>query len=246
MHSDDTPRGGFPALPFNDVIVVDSETTGLDPAPDGGDADGPHRICALSLRWLHRDEDGAWSIVQPQLYWSFNPQRPVPDGAARVNGFWWSGEGGEPPIDRNDLRDKPVFAAIADYVRDAMPEGVPIVCHNAPFDRAFLDAEFVASGREPLANPSVCTKAAFADMQGLGRPREYVRGTSLDLLCDRLGIVRDDRLGEGGHGEHGAAADTLLAARCFMRLDALGWIEAEDPALLPHRLPRPSSAAPGL
>ena len=97
-------------------IVLDTETTGLNPAED--------RIVEIGCVELI-------NCVQTgntyQVY--INPEREMSSGAAEVTGY-------------NDdfLRDKPVFAEIVDdflhFVGDSR-----LVIHNAKFDIAFLNSE---------------------------------------------------------------------------------------------------------
>ena len=227
--------GGFGRLPAERICVIDTETTGL--APTGDDV-GRHRICSLALHTLVRDGQGSW-IHAPDhdRFWLFSPEREVPEGAARVNGFWWDpSPDTAAPTGRVDLRQNPTFASLASHIFWHLSDVGPIVCHNAPFDRAFLDAEFEACGLPPIGNPSICTKAAFSDLLGLGRPRGYVPDTNLNRLCDTLGIDRRARGGVGGLGDHGAQADAQLAGECFIGLERMGWVECEPAEALPHRM----------
>ena len=108
-------------------IVLDTETTGLD--PDGGD-----RIVEL----------GAVELVNHMptgrsFHAYINPQREVPDEVVRVHG-----------LTAAFLADKPVFAAVAaefaDFLGDAR-----LVIHNAAFDIRFLNAELGWAGLPSLA-----------------------------------------------------------------------------------------------
>ena len=98
-------------------IVMDTETTGLDPN-DG------HRIVEIGAVEL-------WSLLPTgRTYHQYiNPERPMPKEAEQVHGL-------------NDafLSDKPPFARIApaflEFIGDAR-----LVIHNASFDMAMLNAE---------------------------------------------------------------------------------------------------------
>lgn len=232
------PRGRFPRIGIDEVVVADTETTGLFPlgvdddgAPCAGEW-GPDRLCSLATVRL-RAVGGAWEMGDV-VQWLVDPGRPVPEVAARINGFAWSGDGAPVPAGRVDLFGRPSFAEIAEeflsFVGDAS-----LVCHNIVFDVAVLDAELVRAGMSPLRGPVLCTKKAYSDIQGLGRPNRYVAGTNLNKLCDALGVDRSSRVGPDGEELHGAAVDARLAARCFALLEPQGWIEIEDPASLPHR-----------
>jgi DNA polymerase III epsilon subunit-like protein len=97
-------------------VVVDVETTGLSPAY--GD-----RVCEVGIVRARDDEilDTYQTLV--------NPQRPISPGASRVNG-----------LRDEDVCEAPIFAEIAGEVLRRI-DGAVLVCHNAPFDLGFLDAE---------------------------------------------------------------------------------------------------------
>ena len=108
-------------------IVLDTETTGLDPA----EGDRVVEIGALEL--FHRVPTGeSWHSY-------INPERDMPADAYRVH-----------ELSEEFLSDKPRFAEIAggflEFIADA-----PLVIHNAPFDAGFLNAEFARLGLPPLA-----------------------------------------------------------------------------------------------
>ncbi len=114
-------------------IVLDTETTGTDPAGD--------RIVEIGcVELLNHIPTGRTYHVY------VNPQRPVSQGALAVHG-----------LSDSFLADKPVFAAIApdfiEFVRDAR-----LVIHNAAFDVGFLNAELGRCGH-PTFEPSraACT-----------------------------------------------------------------------------------------
>lgn len=235
---DAIPFGPCGRLGFFELVVVDTETTGL--APFGrddkglptGDPHGPDRLCSLAALRLHLEEDG-WRIVD-EASWTTDPQRPVPEVAAAVNGFAWSPDGSDVANGRTNLAGSQTFDEIAPHFRAFAGER-PLVFHNAVFDMAVLDAELLRAGLPPLANPVLCTKKAFADMQGLGRPDHYIPGTNLNKLCDLLGVDRSSRIGTDGQELHGAAVDARLAALCLALLEPRGWMIAEAAATLPHR-----------
>ena len=114
-------------------IVLDTETTGTDPAGD--------RIVEIGcVELLNYIPTGRTFHVY------VNPQRPMSQGAFEVHG-----------LSDSFLADKPVFAAVApeflEFVRDAR-----LVIHNAAFDLGFLNAELGRCGH-PTFEPSraACT-----------------------------------------------------------------------------------------
>jgi DNA polymerase III subunit epsilon len=106
-------------------IVLDTETTGLDPA-DG------HRVIEIGCVEL---EDHLPTGRNFQRY--LNPEREVGD-SERVHG-----------IADGFLADKPLFADVAqeflDFIGDA-----PLVIHNAGFDLKFLNSEMHRLSRPPI------------------------------------------------------------------------------------------------
>ncbi len=97
-------------------IVLDTETTGLDPAS--------HRIVEIGCIELINHVSSGETF---QRY--LNPERDMPSDAFDVHGL--SGE---------FLSDKPLFADVADAFSDFIGES-PLVIHNARFDIGFLNAE---------------------------------------------------------------------------------------------------------
>jgi DNA polymerase III subunit epsilon len=114
-------------------IVLDTETTGTDPAGD--------RIVEIGcVELLNYIPTGRTFHVY------VNPQRPVSQGALDVHG-----------LSDSFLADKPVFAAVApefmEFVREAR-----LVIHNAAFDVGFLNAELGRCGHPVFeAARAACT-----------------------------------------------------------------------------------------
>jgi DNA polymerase-3 subunit epsilon len=139
-------------------IVLDTETTGLDPG-DG------HRIVEIAC--LELDNHLPTGKVYHVL---IQPERDIPEEALRVHG-----------ITLDKLKDAPVFAGIVDdflaFVGDA-----PLVIHNAEFDLRFLNAEFARLDR-PAFPPT-----RGIDTIALAKRRFPGARYSLDELCRRFNI----------------------------------------------------------
>src|SRR3984885_8067813 len=107
-------------------IVLDTETTGLDPA-DG------HRVIEIGCVELV-DHFPTGRSFQRYL----NPERDMPPEAQRIHG-----------ISTEFLRDKPRFAEVVleflEFIGDA-----PLVIHNAGFDLKFLNSELHRVSHPPL------------------------------------------------------------------------------------------------
>jgi DNA polymerase-3 subunit epsilon len=144
-------------------IVMDTETTGLDPAEG-------HRIVEIGAVELEN------LLPTGRIYHQYvNPERAVPREAELVHGL-------------NDafLRDKPVFARIApaflDFIGDAR-----LVIHNAAFDMRMINAELGLIGRPALP------ASRAVDTLEIARARFPGAQASLDALCRRFGIDNSGR-----------------------------------------------------
>ena len=144
-------------------IVLDTETTGLDPAVG-------HRVVEIgALELVHRVPTGeAWHSY-------IDPERDMPPDAYRIH-----------ELSEEFLSDKPRFAEIADgflkFIGDA-----PLVIHNAPFDAGFLNAEFARLDLPPLAEERLVDTLQMARKRFQGAPN------NLDALCTRFEIDRSAR-----------------------------------------------------
>jgi DNA polymerase III subunit epsilon len=139
-------------------VVVDTETTGLDPA-DG------HRIIEIGCVELD-DHVPTGRTFQHYL----NPERQVPADAQRIHG-----------ISDAFLMDKPVFGAICDELHEFLGDA-PLVIHNAAFDLKFLNWELNRAGRPILPYGRAIDTIEIAKSKIPGA--RY----SLDELCKRFGI----------------------------------------------------------
>jgi len=148
-------------------IILDTETTGLDPAT--GD-----RIVEIGAVELvnHLPTGRTFHVY-------INPERDMPKEAEAVHG-----------LSSAFLRDKPVFAAIAgeflDFIGDAT-----LIIHNASFDVAFLNAELGFLRLPPLLPERV------VDTLHMARQKHPGAANSLDALCRRYGIDNSRRTKHG-------------------------------------------------
>jgi len=148
-------------------IVVDTETTGLDPA-DG------HRIIEIGCVELF---DHVPTGLNFQRY--LNPERLIPVEAQRVHG-----------LTDEFLAGKPLFSAIVDELL-AFFGDAPIIMHNASFDIKFINAELMRMTRReiPVSRTIDTIEIAKARLPGA----RY----SLDELCRRFGIDLSGRARHG-------------------------------------------------
>jgi len=187
-------------------IVLDTETTGLDPAAG-------HRIVEVAcLELLNHIPTGR----EYQTY--INPERDVPADALAVHG-----------LTAEFLSDKPRFADIADdlltFIADA-----PLVIHNAEFDVRFLNAEFQRLARPPLTSMRIVDTLQIARQKFPGAP------ASLDALCRRFAIDNSARTKHGAlldtellsdvylelMGGRQAGLELMTAARATAALSSVG------------------------
>src|ERR1700690_2837903 len=148
-------------------IVLDTETTGLDPLQG-------HRLVEVGcIELLNRIPTGA------TFHSYLNPEREVPAGAFPI-----------PGLATEFLKDKPLFADIADdflsFIGDA-----PLVIHNAGFDHGFLIAELKRVERPPIA------RERLVDTLLLARRKHPAGPNRLDDLCARYGIDNSRRTKHG-------------------------------------------------
>ncbi|MEO1749780.1 MAG: DNA polymerase III subunit epsilon [Pseudomonadota bacterium] len=144
-------------------IVMDTETTGLD--PDKGD-----RIVEIGgVELLNHMPTG-------RTYHQYiNPERDMSQEAFEVHG-----------LGDEFLSDKPVFKSIAqeflEFVGDAK-----LVIHNASFDMKFINAELGWLGLKPLPYDQAIDTLDIARRKFPGSP------ASLDALCRRFSIDNSAR-----------------------------------------------------
>jgi len=144
-------------------VVLDTETTGLDPAAG-------HRIVEIGCVELHHHVPTGRTF---QCY--LNPERPMPSGAEAVHG-----------LTDAFLADKPLFRDVAGDVLAFLGDD-PLIIHNAAFDMGFLNAELAQVERPPLARERAIDTVDMARRKYPGAP------ANLDALCRRFGIDLADR-----------------------------------------------------
>ncbi|HEY3179947.1 MAG TPA: DNA polymerase III subunit epsilon [Casimicrobiaceae bacterium] len=166
------------------LLVLDTETTGLDPKQG-------HRIIEIAAVELNdRRQTGR------HLHFYLNPEREIDTAAAEVHGMTWE-----------DLKHRPRFADVAAELI-AFAQGADWVIHNAPFDVAFLDAEFDRAGLPFCAR----IYGSLVDTLSLARESFPGKRNSLDALCERFAISNAHRT------LHGALLDAQLLAEVYLAM----------------------------
>jgi len=144
-------------------IILDTETTGLDPAQG-------HRIVEIgAIELVNHIPSGRRYHVY------IDPARDMPAEAEAVHG-----------LSTSFLKGKPLFAAIVDELLDFIADA-PLVMHNASFDLGFLNWELAAVKR------AVLPPERIVDTLMLARKRHPMGPNSLDALCKRYGIDNSRR-----------------------------------------------------
>lgn len=164
-------------------IVLDTETTGLDPKQG-------HKIIEIGcVELLNRKLTGNHFHVY------INPQREVEAGALEVHG-----------ITDEFLADKPLFSAVADSFVEFV-KGAELVIHNAPFDIGFLDAELSDLNQGYKAMSEYCS---VLDSLMMARKKHPGQKNSLDALCKRYFVDNTQRELHGALLDAEILADVYL------------------------------------
>lgn len=148
-------------------IVLDTETTGLDPLQ------GDRLVEIGCVELVNRIPSG-------QTFHAYiNPERGMPAEAFAVHG-----------LSEEFLKDKPLFATVADAFLGFLGES-PLVIHNAGFDIGFLNAELERTGRPSIG------RERLIDTLLIARRKHAGASNRLDDLCVRYAIDHSRRTKHG-------------------------------------------------
>ena len=147
-------------------IVLDTETTGLDPKQG-------HRIIEIGCVEIENRR-----LTGRNFHCYLNPDREIDEAAIEVHG-----------LTRQFLSDKPRFKQIEDEFLEFVTD-TELIIHNAPFDIGFLDSELTLSSSSNQSMDSVCT---VLDTLILARGKHPGQRNNLDALCKRYGIDNTQR-----------------------------------------------------
>ena len=164
-------------------IVLDTETTGLDPAQG-------HRIIEIGCVELEKRR-----LTGRHFHQYVKPDREVDEAAQEVHG-----------ISDEFLQDKPEFERVVDEFL-AFVKGAELLIHNAPFDIGFLDAELA---RLNPAYGRMTDYCVVTDTLVMARRKHPGQRNSLDALCKRYAVDNSQRELHGALLDAEILADVYL------------------------------------
>lgn len=163
-------------------IVMDTETTGLDPKK------GDRLIEIGCIELVNRIPSGR------EYHQFINPDgRDVHPDAERIHG-----------ISNAHLVDKPKFAEVADAFLAFIGTDSQLVIHNASFDMGFINMELDRLGRPPI------TPDRVVDTLAIARRKHPAGPNTLDALCKRYGIDNSKRIKHGALMDSTLLADVYV------------------------------------
>lgn len=164
-------------------IILDTETTGLDPALG-------HRIIEVGcVELVNRKHTGR------HLHIYLNPEREVEAGAIEIHG-----------ITNEFLADKPLFSSVVDTFLDFV-KGAELIIHNAPFDIGFLNYELTLLKKGHLPMTEYCS---VLDTLAMARKKHPGQKNNLDALCKRYEVDNSQRELHGALKDAEILADVYL------------------------------------
>lgn len=163
-------------------VVLDTETTGLDPALG-------HRIIEVAcVEMVNR------RLTHNNFHKRIHPEREIDQGAIDVHG-----------ITLDDLVDEPKFSEIADeFLRYV--DGAELIIHNAPFDVGFLNAEL-----RRINKPPVTANCTVTDTLAMAKELHPGKRNNLDALCDRYQVDNSARTVHGALLDAELLSDVYIA-----------------------------------
>ena len=164
-------------------VVLDTETTGLEPALG-------HRIIEIGCVEM-KDR----RLTGNNFHVYLQPDREIDQGAIEVHG-----------ITNEFLADKPRFEDVAEALMEYL-RGAEVIIHNAPFDVGFINAE-LARLPDTISMDAFCS---ITDTLVMAREMRPGQRNSLDALCSRYDIDNSHRSKHGALLDAEILADVYLA-----------------------------------
>jgi DNA polymerase-3 subunit epsilon len=193
-------------------IVLDTETTGLEPSQG-------HRIIEIGcVELINR------RLTGNNYHQYLQPDREIDEGALQVHG-----------ISNEFLKDKPRFGDVVDDLMSYL-KGAELVIHNAPFDVGFLNHELklVDNARGVIAD-----HCAVTDTLVMARKMHPGQKNNLDALCKRYDVNNTQRDLHGALLDAEILSEVYLrmtGGQVGLALDSGQTAEKEDGFTSPSRI----------
>ncbi|MBT5483784.1 MAG: DNA polymerase III subunit epsilon [Gammaproteobacteria bacterium] len=182
-------------------IVLDTETTGLDPAQG-------HKVIEIGcVELVNRKLTGNHFHVY------INPLREIEAAALEIHG-----------ITNTFLADKPLFADVAESFVEFV-SGAELVIHNAPFDIGFLNHELAALKKGYKVMSDYCS---VLDTLVMARKKHPGQKNNLDALCKRYMVDNTQRELHGALLDAEILADVYLMMTGGQSSLSLGYEESSE------------------
>jgi DNA polymerase-3 subunit epsilon len=184
-------KGDVTGLESVRFVVLDTETTGLDPRRD--------RIITMGAIGFRNGEILLDDVFEALLRVEHNTSAVTVHGVTRDDS-------------RHGIEETSALASFLEYLGDGV-----IVGHHIGHDVSTLNAGYERMGRDPLPNRCLDTMdlALHLERDGAFAGRAPIRDFSLDALCGAFGVVPHDR-----HTASGDAFLTGLVFQRLVRLAA--------------------------
>ena len=170
---------------MNRQILLDTETTGLDPKSG-------HRVIEIGcVEIINRKFTGS------EFHTYLNPEREIDEEAEKIHGLSFE-----------FLSDKPKFYEVLDefleYIKDS-----ELLIHNAPFDIGFINHEIKLHSKKGPFVETIVEK--ITDTLQIAREKHPGQRNSLDALAQRYEISGYDRSYHGAILDSKILGDVYLA-----------------------------------
>ena len=170
---------------MNRQILLDTETTGLDPKSG-------HRVIEIGcVEIVNRKFTGS------EFHTYLNPEREIDEEAEKIHGLSFE-----------FLSDKPKFYEVLDefleYIKDS-----ELLIHNAPFDIGFINHEIKLHSKKGPFVETIVDK--ITDTLQIAREKHPGQRNSLDALAQRYEISGYDRSYHGAILDSKILGDVYLA-----------------------------------
>ena len=205
-----------------DVLVFDTETTGLPNFKIPSDNPSQPHICQLAALLIGQDEDGKWQTLREMNRLILPTDWTIPDEVAALHGI---------STDRATAEGIPIAAAMNEFF-DLLDRAGMRVSHNLTFDDRLLRIELLRLGwsRDQIDDWKTWTKtcctmrlsSAIMKME----PREKMVAAGFHNKNNPPKLTEAFRFffGRDIEGAHDAMVDTRATANIFTKLVKEGHI----------------------